>query len=92
VPETTVDAAPLALVLAFTLVAVEAVEAGRETVEEVREFDAFLSVSVCEEKGGLTDAEADDAAGSEEIAAKIEALKVPTISSRLLISNLSQRR
>lgn len=87
------DAAPFALVLALTLVPDETVEAGRETVEETRVLDACLSVVfTCTGLHQLTEAEAEDAAGSEEMAARIVALKVPTISSRLLISILTRHK
>jgi hypothetical protein len=86
VPETTVAAAP------FALLEVAAVEAGRETVEEARVLVAWLLVllNTTGVRRGRTDLEADadaeEADGSEEMAARIVALKEPSIWSRLFIS------
>jgi hypothetical protein len=83
VPETTVAAAP------FALLEVAAVEAGRETVEEARVLVAWLLVllNTTGVRRGRTDLEADadaeEADGSEEMAARIVALKEPSIWSRL---------
>ena len=83
VPETTVAAAP------FETLVVDAVEAGRETVEDTRVLEAWMSVQSRKVEKWLTEAfadEAEEAAGSEEMAARMVALKVPTISSRLMIN------
>jgi hypothetical protein len=69
------------------LLEVAAVEAGRETVEEARVLVAWLLDLFITQGGGRTDLEADADAeaadGSEEMAARIVALKEPSIWSRL---------
>jgi hypothetical protein len=70
------------------LVVPEAEEAGRETVVEVADLlaDCLSAFVRSQNKDMLTEAEAEaeaEALGSEEIAARMVALKVPDISSRL---------